>query len=206
MYQVYILKLEENKYFIGYTRTVRNLNEQIEKMGNEIEWMIKYPFIKILKIYNNCDKFDVDKYTKKYMEVYGIENVRGGIYYNVELGEKVIEQIKKEFEVESLYNKEIEEEEVEEDKDYIEDSFDKIENEFEIINKCARCGSDKHYSYQCFNEFDEEYLVKRCKRCKEYGHLKNECPITKQQILLEQFQRLDNKISKMIKNIKNNFN
>ena len=87
--------------------------------------------------------------------------------------------------------------------DIIKDSFDKIEQEFEIINKCARCGSNEHYSYECYVEFVDKGLIKRCQKCKEYGHIRKECPITKQQIILEQLQRLDNKITNFIKKIKN---
>ena len=194
MYHVYILKLKQGKYFIGHTEEIDNLIEKIKKI--KIEWLKKYSFIKILKIYNNCDKFDVDKHTKKYMELYGINNVRGGTYYQLKLSKQVIEQIEKEFTIlnEEIY-KDIKSESVE--CDIIEDSFDKLEKEFDIINKCARCGSNQHYSYECFIEFTPNE-IKRCKKCKEYGHLKSECPISTKQLILEKFQKLDKKMKKII--------
>ena len=194
-YQVYVLKLENSKYFVGHTKTTKNLPGQIEKLN--IAWLKKNPYIKILKIYNNCDKFDVDKYTKKYMELYGIENVRGGSYYHMKLHQNILKQLEKEFEQKEIY--EHPEEEVEHyEKEYIEDSFDRLEGEFEIINKCSRCGSNEHYAYQCFVEFELENNIKRCRKCKEYGHIKAECPVTRQQKILEQFQKLDNKIMKLV--------
>lgn len=199
MYKVYVLKLENGKYFIGYCKTLRNIWEQLENKG--LKWLKKNPYIKILKVYNNCDKYDVDKYTKKYMEAYGIENVRGGTYYSVKLSDEIIKQIGEEFKIEErdLY-KNVDKNDS--DEDIIKDSFDKIESEFEIINKCARCGSNEHYSYECYVEFVDKGLIKRCKNCKEYGHIKKECPITKHQIIFEQLQKLDNKIIKVIEKIK----
>jgi hypothetical protein len=200
-YQVYVLKLENGKYFIGYTISLKNLREQLEKKN--IKWLQKNSFIKILKVYNNCDKFDVDKYTKKYMELYGIENVRGGSYYHFKLNENVIKQIEKEFDISNQNIYENEEEDEENKEEYIEDSFDKLEKEFEIINKCSRCGSNDHYVYQCFVEFEPvSKNIKRCKRCREYGHEKKECPVSKHQKILEKFQKIDNKVNEIIKKLK----
>ena len=202
MYKVYVLKLENGKYFIGYCKTLKNIKEQLEING--LSWIKDNPYIKILKVYNNCDKFDVDKYTKKYMEVYGIDNVRGGSYYNSELSAEVQFQINEELRIsdKDIY-KELELRD-EEDEDGIEDSFDRLEKEFEIINKCSRCGSNDHYSYQCYVEFKDDCVIKRCNKCKEYGHIKKECPITKKQIIFENLQRLDNKMVKLIEKLKGN--
>lgn len=195
MYQVYILKLENNKYFVGHTQSIENLQSQIKKKN--IKWISQNPYIKILKVINKCDKFDVDKYTKKYMEVYGIDHVRGGSYFEPELSPEIIKQITNEL---GISNQEIyyEEDSEPDNNDIIEDSFDEIKGEFEIINKCARCGSNDHYTYNCFVEFLSKGEIKRCNKCKEYGHIKKECPISKQQLILEQFQKVDNKIKKII--------
>ena len=195
MYQVYILKLENDKYFIGHTQSIENFKSQLKKKN--IQWINDNPLIKILKVINKCDKFDVDKYTKKYMEVYGIDNVRGGSYHEVELSQGIINQISNEIKIlkQDIY---IEESSSEDQEDPLEDSFDKIEQEFEIINKCSRCGSNDHYGYNCFVEFSPSADIKRCNRCKEYGHIKKDCPITQQQKILEKFQKVDNKIKQFI--------
>lgn len=76
---IYILKLENDKYYIGRTNDV---NFQLEKHfnGGESLWTKKYRPISIIKFITNCSSFDEDKYTLEYMHNYGIKNVRGGSF------------------------------------------------------------------------------------------------------------------------------
>jgi predicted GIY-YIG superfamily endonuclease len=84
MLYIYILKLEGNKYYVGKTTNPdRRFKSHIESSGSS--WTTKYPPIKQLKIIRNCDKYDEHKYTIKYMEKYGIDNVRGASYCRVKL-------------------------------------------------------------------------------------------------------------------------
>ena len=193
-YHVYLLKLENGKYFVGYCKSLKNIDSQLEKKG--LKWIKTNKFVKIMKVYNNCDKYDVDKYTKKFMEVYGIDNVRGGSYYQMKLEKQVKDQILKEFTIEDdeLYQEGDDTETEMNEDEMAEDSEDRLEKEFEIINKCSRCGSNDHYSYQCYVDTIDGGEIKRCRKCKEYGHLKKECPMSRQQLILKQFQKLDNKI------------
>ncbi len=48
-------------------------------------WTRKYKPISLEKTIENASPFDEDKVTKEYMSKYGIENVRGGSYVEVEL-------------------------------------------------------------------------------------------------------------------------
>jgi hypothetical protein len=41
--------------------------------------------LRVLEIKNNCDDYDEDKYTRIYMDKYGINNVRGGSFVSVKL-------------------------------------------------------------------------------------------------------------------------
>jgi len=85
MYKVYILLCEEGKYYIGMTR--RKVEDRFKEhiLGIGSEWTKRYKPIKIIKEIENADEFDEDKWTKKYMKQYGIENVRGGSYCTIKL-------------------------------------------------------------------------------------------------------------------------
>jgi hypothetical protein len=84
MINIYILKCENNKYFIGKINTkhifkFKNFNSLL------YDFTIKYKPLNLYKLIENCDMFDIDKIVKKYMYKYGIYNVRGGSYLDVEL-------------------------------------------------------------------------------------------------------------------------
>ena len=84
MVYIYILQLEKGKYYIGKTS---NTQFRIESHFNfnGSAWTIKYKPIKLIKLIPNCDDYDEDKYTRIYMDKYGIQNVRGGSYVKIEL-------------------------------------------------------------------------------------------------------------------------
>lgn len=76
---VYILLLQQNKYYVGHTSNPRFMTEEHFQLNNT-QWTQKYTPIRLLEFISNCDKFDEDKYTLKYMDKYGIDNVRGGSF------------------------------------------------------------------------------------------------------------------------------
>ena len=103
MVTVYILKCLNEKYYIGKTNNdVINRFKRHQK-GNGAIWTKRNKPIEILEIYQNCDHFDEDKYTKIYMDKYGIDNVRGGSYTKIKLDNSTIEFLQKE--LLSIHNK-----------------------------------------------------------------------------------------------------
>ena len=93
MVYIYVLKLEKGKYYVGKTNNPYfRLESHFNSNGSA--WTQKYKPIKILKIIDNCDDYDEDKYTRKYMDKYGIENVRGGSFVSVKLENSTIEHLK----------------------------------------------------------------------------------------------------------------
>jgi len=80
---IYILQLGQNKWYVGRTN---NLQQRIQQhMDNEgCEWTKLYGFISVEST-SQGNGFDEDKITLECMDTYGIENVRGGIYSNIDL-------------------------------------------------------------------------------------------------------------------------
>jgi hypothetical protein len=89
---IYILLLEFNKYYIGKTNNPDiRLNSHFNSNGSE--WTKIYKPIKVKELISNCDNYDEDKYTLKYMEKEGIDNVRGGSFSQIELSQEQIKII-----------------------------------------------------------------------------------------------------------------
>lgn len=92
---IYILQLEDKKFYIGKTDNPHfRLNSHFNYNGSA--WTKKYKPLKVLELIPNCNNFDEDKYTKIYMSKKGINNVRGGTYCKIKLDNHVIELLKKE--------------------------------------------------------------------------------------------------------------
>lgn len=94
MEQIYVLELEEGKYYVGKTK---NSNIRIGQHfnGNGSEWTKRYKPIKIIDIKSCVTIFDEENATITWMKDKGIHNVRGGMYYNVTLTEDDVNTIKK---------------------------------------------------------------------------------------------------------------
>ena len=89
---IYVLLLEEGKYYIGKSNDVlKRCIEHFEGTGSC--WTKKYKPLKLQKTIENVSPFEEDKITKEYMLKYGIENVRGGTYTQIELTENQIQSI-----------------------------------------------------------------------------------------------------------------
>jgi predicted GIY-YIG superfamily endonuclease len=84
MVYIYILELQENKFYVGKTN---NPTFRLEQHFNESGALFTKIFkpLKLLELIPNCDDYDEDKYTLKYMSKYGIENVRGGSFCQLKL-------------------------------------------------------------------------------------------------------------------------
>lgn len=76
---VYVLKLLQDKYYVGFTQ---NLDKRIEahRGGNGAVWTKKYPMVEVMEYFEDV-VFDMEnEITQKYMGQYGWQNVRGGHY------------------------------------------------------------------------------------------------------------------------------
>lgn len=94
MLYIYILQLQNDKYYVGKTI---NPHSRIEThfTNNGSEWTKLHKPIKLLELIPNCDHYDENKYTYKYMDKFGIDNVRGGSYSTPVLDDCTINQLVK---------------------------------------------------------------------------------------------------------------
>ena len=83
---IYILLLQQNKYYVGRTDKALPEDRIINHFsGKGSKWTQLYNPIDILEVITNCTPRHEDYYTKLYMDQYGEDNVRGGSYCAIEL-------------------------------------------------------------------------------------------------------------------------
>ncbi len=78
-FHIYVLKCEEGKYYVGKSYDFPSRYKK-HLAGEGAFWTKRYKPIGFVELLGNVDKYDEDKYVWKYMEKYGIDNVRGGSY------------------------------------------------------------------------------------------------------------------------------
>ena len=94
MVHVYILELVAGKYYVGKTNNPGFRIDQHFHSGGSV-WTRKYQPVRVLELINDCDDYDEDKYTRIYMDKYGIENVRGGSFCEEVLDEATVKMLEK---------------------------------------------------------------------------------------------------------------
>ncbi len=83
MVYIYILELESGKYYVGKSNSpeIRIADHQY---GMGSKFTLLYKPIRLIEIISDCDDYDEDKYTLQYMDKYGILNVRGGSFSEIQ--------------------------------------------------------------------------------------------------------------------------
>ena len=94
MVYIYVLKCQQNKYYVGKTN---NPTVRLECHSNASgsAWTKMYNPIELVALIPDCDDYDEDKYTRKYMDKYGIDNVRGGSFVSMKLEQSEIDLLTK---------------------------------------------------------------------------------------------------------------
>lgn len=92
---VYVLKLRNDKYYVGRTS---NLERRIDdhKAGYGSSWTKKHKFVEMIKSFEAESPFYEDMIVKTMMQAHGIENVRGGSYSQVWLPKDQYTQLRRE--------------------------------------------------------------------------------------------------------------
>jgi len=84
MYTVYLMRLEQQKYYVGCTPSWRLfLREREHKQGGGARWTTRYKPIEILETWEFSTKaeaeiFEIEK-TEEYLHLHGIDSTRGGL-------------------------------------------------------------------------------------------------------------------------------
>lgn len=137
MISIYILALENDKYYVGKSNNIEKRMKQ-HFTGRGAKWTKLYKPLIIIDIIHNCDDSDEDRYTKLCMIKFGVENVRGGSYCSINLTKNSIKYLEKE-----ILN---------------ESTICNIRGKYHFIkdcpNKCNICKKLGHKSKDCPSELD----------------------------------------------------
>ena len=90
---IYILGLEDEKYFVG-TTTNSYFTLKSYLNNNKAAWTQKYKPLRVTRFIEDCYDYEEDIVTLNLMKIYGIANVRGGSYINVNLDKATLDIIK----------------------------------------------------------------------------------------------------------------
>jgi predicted GIY-YIG superfamily endonuclease len=172
MVNIFILKLKQNKYYIG-TTTKPNFDFTKHFNYNEIEWTTKYQPIELIEFIKNCDDDDADEYTCKYMEKYGLNNVRGGSFNDMKINEN--------------------------DQEFLENRFNEITDKCYICgshshdaDECKKEDCFENGKIYCCKICNQEFKLlndllmhgrkcktdkcEKCSKCGRYNHNASKCP------------------------------
>ena len=97
MKYIYLMELKSNKYFVQLTNNIIN-NLKTDFYRFNYPWTRKYEPVKIIERTMiedvDIDMYKLDEFVKKYMKLYGIDNVRGGKYNTIKLESESILELK----------------------------------------------------------------------------------------------------------------
>lgn len=92
---IYVLKLENNKFYIGSTKDIKQRMLYHKECPNE--WIKKYPIINIYETIESITDIEIENnLVKIYMSNYGINSTRGGSFSELYLNHSQINFLIKE--------------------------------------------------------------------------------------------------------------
>jgi len=164
---IYVLKCQNNKFYVGKTENPDYRLESHFAEGGSA-WTKKYKPIQLYQLMPDQTDHDEQRFTQEYMEKYGIQNVRGGPWCKIDISESLpaIEHILKSSS----------------DKCYTCGSTE------HFTNKCPQKKGKQQQKQQQQQKHEQVQKPKEkkaqgknlptCKRCKRMGHNENKCYAT----------------------------
>jgi len=89
---MYFISLEDEHLFL-YTDFKKDYEQVMERCLEKYDYVKLHKPQKVTFVMEIHDFYDVDKYVKMFMHMFGIDKTRGGSYTNIELSESFIETI-----------------------------------------------------------------------------------------------------------------
>ena len=98
---MYFISLEEENLFL-YTDFKKTYDEVITICLDKYDYVKLHKPQKVTFVLEIHDFYDVDKYVKMFMHMFGINNTRGGSYTDIVLSDSLIETIEHEKEITTI--------------------------------------------------------------------------------------------------------
>jgi len=98
---MYFISLEDEHLFL-YTDFKKNYDEVMKICLEKYDYVQLHKPHKVTFVMEIHDFYDVDKYVKMFMHMFGIDNTRGGSYTTIELSDAFIETINHEKEITTI--------------------------------------------------------------------------------------------------------
>ena len=92
---IYVLQLEDNKFYVGKTRNPKLRIGDHFSVGGGAKWTQRYKPVKVLEVRPSTGQCSESFVTQEYMSRHGMDNVRGGPWCNLELTDAEEEVIDK---------------------------------------------------------------------------------------------------------------
>ena len=175
MEKIYVLQCNHGKYYVGKTSNIdRRFAEHLSGHGGS-EWTRCYGAQQIIEVENMNSSFDETKKTLEYMKRFGIDNVRGAQWSNVQLTAEQRTEILKMINPDGCFH-------CGEIGHFANNCNRRNQNYSHFFNACntrvifcERCGRDNHSEKDCYATFGIDGDMLDCARCGRDSHSADQC-------------------------------
>ncbi len=124
MVNIYVLELEQGKYYVGKTdHTFQRFNQHVT--GDGAKWTQKYKVKDLFEFHRDRTDADENRITLQMMKKYGIKNVRGGSWSQLKLSKKRINSLERRIN-------------------------GRRHSKVKSTKKCTKCGRNNHTTQNCY--------------------------------------------------------